>query len=116
VLCLVYVHNGNYESVVNVSQAVSGKVTLPCTISGEGSISWLYIHLDTAQQIKVYGNNRAANNYEAKFSAAADPATGNYSLILFNAQINDSGWYVCISESGRTVVSQHIINLLVSGE
>jgi Immunoglobulin V-set domain len=113
---IVNINSGHYESVLNVSQRASGNVTLPCTASGNVSISWLYIHFDTAQQIKVSGNGRITNNYEGKFSAVADPATGNYSLILFNVQMNDCGWYVCISENGRFINGKHIINLLVSGE
>ena len=110
------IDSGHYESAVNVSQRVSSNVTLPCIISGDDSISWLYIDFDTGQQIKIYGNDRITNTYEGKFHAVADPATGNYSLILSNAEMNDSGWYVCISESGRIITNQYIINLLVSGE
>ena len=115
-MAVVNIDSGIYESVVNVSEIVSSNVTLPCIVNGDVSISWLYIHFDTGQQIKIYGNSRITSNHEGKFSAVTDPATGNYSLILFNAQMNDSGWYVCISESGRIITSQHVINLLVSGE
>jgi Immunoglobulin V-set domain len=107
---------GHHESVVNVSESVNSNVTLPCTKSSVGDISWLYIHSDTAQQIKVYGNGRIASNYEGKFRPVTDPATGIHSLILFNAHMSDSGWYVCVSESGRIVNSKHIISLLVSGK
>ena len=112
----MHINNGHYESAVNVSETVSSKVMLPCTISGDVSISWLYIHSDTGQQIKISGNGPIRKKYEGKFSAVTDSATGNYSLILFNVQMNDSGWYVCISESGRIITSKHIINLLVIGE
>ena len=113
---IVNIDRGHYESAVNVSEIVSSNVTLPCTISGDVSISWLYIHSDTGQQIKISGNGPIRKKYEGKFSAVTDSATGNYSLILFNAQTNDSGWYVCISESGRNITCKHIINLIVSGE
>jgi Immunoglobulin V-set domain len=113
---IVDIDNGRYESAVNVSERVSSSVTLPCTINGSVSICWLYIHFDTAQQSKIYGNGQLTNNLAGKFRAVADPATGNYSLILFNAQMNDSGWYVCVSESRRIITNRHIISLLVSGE
>jgi Immunoglobulin V-set domain len=112
----VNIDSGHYESVVDVSERVSSNVTLPCTQSGVGDISWLYINSDTAQQIKVYGSGRITNNYGGKFSAFTDPATGNYSLFLFDAQMNDSGWYVCVSERGRIITNQQIISLLVRGK
>jgi hypothetical protein len=103
----------------NVS--VNSSVTLPCNITRGDSVSWLYIRTDTAQQFKVYGGDQVTDKFTGKIRDATDRANGNYSLLLVDAQTEDSGWYVCTSEivaskTNRTIASKHIIGLNVSGK
>lgn len=113
VSCEVNAEGGNYESVINKSEVCVGtKVIMPHITSDSDTISWLYVWFDTANQHKVCVNNKVIDTYERKLEVA----DGDSALILSNAQPEDSGWYVCIAESGRRLSKKVVVIVKVSYE
>jgi hypothetical protein len=117
----VSTNSGYYDSVVMLNASTGSNVALSCTVTRGDSVSWLYIRMNTTQQSKVYGDRQVLNRFAGKIIDATDRANGNYSLILSDAQTEDSGWYVCISETvtsrtERNVASKVIIGVNVSSK
>jgi hypothetical protein len=70
---------------------------------------------ESHQQRYVYSNFVIYANYLGKVTGERiDPAAGCYDLTLHNAQLNDSGWFVCIEDGGLAEV--HVRVLDVSGK
>jgi hypothetical protein len=114
--CAVSIDRGHYESAVNVLDVTGNNVTLSCTVTDRDNVNWLYIDFHTAHQFKVYGGGQVTNSYKRKIMPVTDCTTGNCSLILLDVHTGDSGWYVCVSERDLTVVSKHIVTLIVTSE
>jgi hypothetical protein len=99
-----------------LSHVIDNNVTLPCSADDPSKVNWLYIDFHTAQQFKVYGEGQVKNKFKERISIDTNCATGNCSLILINAQTNDSGWYICVSKTGHNVTSKRIVTLNVTSE
>jgi hypothetical protein len=91
------------SAVSRPTVGVGGNVTMTCGASGEGSVRWLRIRFDTAEQSKIYEEESVAHQYTEKFQAVAD---GNHSLTLIDARMSDNGWYVCGIGTGRRNLEQ----------
>jgi Immunoglobulin V-set domain len=90
--------------------------SIPCVTSENDTVSWLHINFETAEQFAIYRHGHVVHSLKDKFKAVAGHASGNHSLVLINAQKDDSGWYVCVVENGKKISSSRIITLNVSGE
>jgi hypothetical protein len=115
-LFAVSTSRGQYESAVSLSAVIGNNVTLPCDAGDRDSVSWLYVDFHTAQQFKVYGGGQVKNNYREKIVLVTNCTTGNCSLILINAQTNDSGWYICVSERDDVITGKRVVTLNVASE
>jgi Immunoglobulin V-set domain len=92
---------------------VARDALLPCISNIGGTANWLYIRFNTAEQSQICIDGSVVSAYKDKFYAVKDRASGNFSLSLLNAQMNDSGWYVCVVHSGRWVSSHSIFHINV---
>jgi hypothetical protein len=97
-------------SNVTVEYCAGENVTLVCR-TDLAVVNWLHIHLETAKQRVI--NAKSDDGYRA----VASSVNGSYSLLIPNAQANDSGWYVCVEENipqrSSTTVRKHLV--LVTG-
>jgi Immunoglobulin V-set domain len=101
----------NESAASSLSVDVGTDTLLPCNSNIGGTVSWLYIRFDTAEQSKICIDGSVVSPYKDKFHAMMDRASGNFSLVLLNAQTSDSGWYVCVVHSGRWVSDQHVLHV-----
>lgn len=104
----------NETAASRPSVDVGSNVTMSCSANGESAtVGWLFIRSDTAEQFEVYEQKSVVQQYEGKFQAVAD---GNSSLILFNAQIEDNGWYVCVVKTGNKMPDKYVTIINVNSE
>jgi hypothetical protein len=105
----VSTERSKYESNVTEQVIVGDNVTMSCKISGTGPVSWLYVHYGTAEQFTVYRDHTVIVEQFKDRLAATSRVSGDHSLLLVKAQLNDSGWYVCVDED--TVVKKYVTAL-----
>ena len=98
-----------------MTAAVGDTVVLPCRTALIGvSVDWRYRKTEDSHEIYVYSNFVVYEIYVDKVSGeAVRPALGDYSLTLSDAQVNDTGWYMCIEDGG--LGGKHAVVLIVSG-
>ena len=74
---------------------------MSCDVRGDGTVSWLYINYETAEQLKIYKDRSVVEQFNGTFTALSRTNyTGGtiYSLSMFSVQLDDSGWYLCVQE------------------
>jgi Immunoglobulin V-set domain len=94
---------------------VGSDVSIPCSVTGSGTVSWLFIMFSSARQFVIYRNDHVVDEFKDKFKAVTGRPSGNHSLTLVNAQSTDSGWYVCVVENGSNISRNIVITLNVTG-
>jgi hypothetical protein len=88
-----------------------------CHAGDDDAVRWLYVQSGTAQQLKVYADGLILDGYKEKLIAASDRTTaGDSSVVLLNPQKNDTGWYVCVTESGGRISKKIVVAVYVSGQ
>ena len=91
----------------NVTVAVGDEVLLPCNASSHSPAPvWQYRKDKTAGSVPFY----ETRNF-SRFKRVNDSDNMTYTLILPNAQLNDSGWYECVEDGGKGPRHVTVINV-----
>jgi hypothetical protein len=82
------------ESVI-----VGGNASLSCVYPSSSSVKCLHIASEnTYEQHVIFKKNYFNNSYLEKITTSVDRAAGVHKLTVNNAQLDDSGWFVCMDE------------------
>jgi len=113
IVLLVAVNVSRLRTHQNMSVEIGENITLPCQTNFEHPLRWLYIPSQGAPQYVIASGNNVELNYTRKMTVHVDRTNRYYDLSLFDVQLYEQGWYVCMEDSGS--VSVHPVLLTVHG-
>ena len=98
----------------HVLSTVNKTVILSCHPQIIADVDWMYQTSETAQQHRVYQTGDIFEDYVDRFTTNRTD-NGVCSLIINYAQLNDSGIYTCIEDTGFND-TKHLFYVNVTGE
>jgi len=113
IVLLVAVNVSRFRAQQIISVEIGDNVTLPCQTNFEAPLRWLYIPSPGAPHYPIANDNNFESNYTTKVTVHVDRTNRDYKLSLFDVQLIEQGWYVCLEDSDS--VSLHPVLLTVHG-
>ena len=96
-----------------ITAVVGENVTLPCRTTLRTPVDWYYLPSENERGRFVCSAGNLVNGYNSRF--ALDRRTfGDFSLIIGNVTVEDSGVYVCREDAG--LGAEHRTKLIVHGK
>ena len=80
-------------------------IHLPCRVSPEDRVIWMYIKSSNAPQIVIFNGTSVDALYANSFTVHVDQRTRYYNLTLNNVRLNQSGWFICMEDT-RSIFMQ----------
>lgn len=87
------------------------EVTLPCSTSSGYSVIWWYQPSEVWAPAYIYDTDVYDNCRHRISDRLLNQSTGNYTLVLMNAAVNDSGLYVCKEKGGARKIHTIVLNV-----
>jgi len=98
------------DDILSVQAIVGERARLPCQAEILKEVDWKYLNASYPARERVWNRKDIVNGYMNRFTIETQ-AVGSYNLIIFPAQLNDSGIYECIEDGGFGKI--HLIRLTV---
>ena len=83
-----------------MTSVVGETVTLPCQSSVNSDVDWRHKDTPTSGVYYVYTNGVVYDIYQQRFSVNRRPLEGQYGLVIYPVEQNDTGLYICIGNRG----------------
>ena len=90
---------------------VGNYCTLVCRSTINEPVQWIYLYSRTSSQYTIFRHGDITEQYTDQFTIQVNDTTRDYNLVLFNARLNNIGWYVCFEDEG--IGKKHMIRLPV---